>query len=111
MIMYLLIDDAKNYYADIIARTDKAGKAILKRLSRQITCLGIDYDLGRESAENGLDIVKWAFVNKCLPNKVQVVSLNPPGREAIVNFLVDNGYQSKDNTNFVKGRNASTNER
>jgi hypothetical protein len=102
MIMYLLIDDAKNYYADIIARTDKAGMAVLKRLSGQITCLGIDFDLGRESKTNGCDVLKWALAHKCLPKKVQVVSLNPPGREAIVNFLLDNGYQSKDNTNFVK---------
>ena len=91
--MYLLIDDAKNFYADIIARTDKAGKGVLKRLSNQITCLGIDFDLGRESKENGLDILKWALANNCLPKKVQVVSLNPPGRKAMVTFLLDNGFK------------------
>lgn len=100
--MYLLIDDAKTFHADIIARTAEAGKAILEELSVNISCLGIDFDLGKESKENGLDILKWALVNKCLPKKVQVVSLNPPGREAMVNFLLDNGYQSKDNTNFVR---------
>ena len=100
--MYLLIDDVKNFHADIIARTDKAGKGVLKRLSNQITCLGIDFDLGRESKENGLDILKWALANNYLPKKVQVVSLNPPGRKAMVTFLLDNGYQTKDNTNFVR---------
>jgi len=31
--------------------------------------------------------------------------MNPVGRKAIVNVLIDNGYHSKDNTNFVKEEN------
>jgi len=98
--MYLLIDDERNYGADIIARTAKAGKLVLANLSTDIDVLGIDHDLGGNVT--GYDIVKWALANGYLPNKVQVVSSNPVGRKAIANVLLDNGYQSKDNTNFVK---------
>lgn len=98
--MYLLIDDAKTYGSDITARTGRAGKLILEHLSGYIDVLGIDHDLGGEIS--GYDIVKWALANGFLPSKVQVVSMNPVGRKAIINVLLDNGYQSKDNTNFEK---------
>ena len=100
--MYLLIDDVREGgYADIVARNACAGKAVLEELSGCINELGIDHDLGGETS--GYDVVRWALARGFLPNKVQVVSLNPPGRKAIINVLLDNGYQSKDNTNFVKG--------
>lgn len=98
--MYLLIDDAKTYGSDITARTAKAGKLVLEHLSGYIDILGIDHDLGGKIS--GYDIIVWALANNYLPKRVQVVSFNPVGREAIVNVLLDNGYQSKDNTNFVK---------
>ena len=98
--MYLLIDDAKTYGTDITARTARAGKLVLEQLSGYIDELGIDHDLGGEIS--GYDIVRWALANGYLPKRVQVVSMNPVGRKAIVNVLLDNGYQSKDNTNFVK---------
>lgn len=99
--MYLLIDDAKTYSSDITARTAKAGKLVLERLFGHITELGIDFDLGGKIS--GYDIVKWALANGYLPKRIQVVSMNPVGRQTIVNVLLDNGYRSKDNTNFVRG--------
>lgn len=98
--MYLLIDDAKTYGSDITARTARAGKLILERLSGYIDELGIDHDLGGEIS--GYDVVVWALANNYLPDRVQVVSMNPVGRKAIVNVLLDNGYRSRDNTNFVR---------
>ena len=100
MIMYLLIDDERNYGADIIARTAKAGKLVLANLSTSIDVLGIDHDLGENVS--GYDIVKWAEANGYLPNKVQVISSNPVGRKAIANVLLDAGYRTIDNTNFLK---------
>jgi len=98
--MYLLIDDVRNFSSDIIARTAKAGKLVLKQLSGHIDELGIDHDL--TCLETGYNVVLWAIENDCLPDKVQVISMNPVGRKAIVSVLLDNGYQSKDNTNFVR---------
>lgn len=99
-IVYLLIDDAKNFHADIIARTAAAGKAILEELSVNIDCLGIDFDLG--GAISGYDIVKWALARGLLPDRVEVVSMNPPGRKAIISVLLDNGYKQRSNSIFVK---------
>jgi len=99
--MYLLIDDAKNYRADIIARTAQAGMMILENLPGCIDCLGIDFDLG--GAISGYDLVQWALVRGYLPDRVEVVSLNPPGRKAIINFLLDNDYKQKGSSSiFVK---------
>jgi len=99
--MYLLIDDAKTYHVDIIARTAEAGKTILENSSGYIDCLGIDFDLG--GAISGYDIVKWALARGYLPDRVEVVSLNPPGRKAIINVLLDNGYKQKGSSSvFVK---------
>jgi len=101
--MYLLIDDGKddrNFSTDITARNARAGKAVLEQLSGCIDELGIDHDLGGEIS--GCDIVQWALANGYLPKRVQVISMNPVGRKAIVNVLLDAGYQSKDNTNFER---------
>lgn len=98
--MYLLIDDTRYFYADIIARTAEAGKAILEELSVNIDCLGIDYDLGGEIS--GYDIVNWALARGLLPDRVEVVSMNPPGRKAIIDVLLDNGYKQEHNSIFVK---------
>ena len=101
MIMHLLIDDVKEGgWADIIARNGRAGKLVLEQLSGFISCLHMDHDLGGEIS--GLDIVRWALANGYLPDKVRVHSMNPPGREAIVNTLLDNDYQTIDNINFVR---------
>jgi len=97
--MYLLIDDMRNIHADITARTAEAGKAILEKLSGSIDCLGIDFDLGGEIS--GYDIARWALERGYLPRKVQIVSMNPPGRKAIQAALLDAGYKQEDNFNFV----------
>ena len=99
--MNLLIDDVKEgCWADIVARNARAGKAILEELSGCISYLYIDHDLGGETS--GYDVVRWALARGYLPNKVQVVSLNPPGRKAIKNILLDNDYKERDNSWFVK---------
>lgn len=99
--MILLIDDAREGgYADIVARNAKAGKAVLEELSGCIDCLGIDHDLGGEIS--GYDIIQWALARGYLPDRVEVVSMNPPGRKAIINVLLDNGYKQRKNSIFVR---------
>lgn len=91
--MILLIDDCKEGgWADIVARNAFAGLQILLSLTTSITELHIDFDLGDKS-ENGLYILKHAFANELLPNIIWIVSLNPPGRKSMENFLLDNGYK------------------
>lgn len=98
--MYLLIDDMREIHVDIIARTAAAGKAILESLSGCIDCLGIDHDLG--GLITGYDIVRWVICRGYLPKRVQIVTMNPVGREAIQNVLLDAGYKQEDNSNFVR---------
>jgi len=90
--MWLLIDDERNIYCDIIARTSHAGKEILRGLASVLTHLVLDHDLGPNSDESGYEVAKWAFENACMPENVQVVTMNPVGREKIVKLLESNGY-------------------
>ena len=107
-IMYLIIDDGRSLGCQIIARTAQAGKDILYNFAGtfnsqglpSIECLCIDYDLG--TGENGYDVIKWAIEHNCLPNRIQVVTMNPVGRKNIVAALINADYVSFDNTNFKK---------
>lgn len=97
--MWLLIDDSKDLNCDITAKTPKAGKEILKRLKGQIEVLCIDHDLGFNQ-ETGYDIIEWALDNNFLPDKIQIVSLNPVGAKRIADLLKAANYMTKDNINF-----------
>ncbi len=106
--MYLIIDDDRSLGCDIIARTPQAGKDILYNMVHRfnsngeplIECLCIDHDLGFE--ETGYDVIKFGIENHCLPDKIQIVSMNPVGKQNIANILVDNEYNTFDNINFVR---------
>ena len=91
--MILLIDDCKEGgWADIVARNADAGLLVLGACEGNIEELHIDFDLGK--SVNGLQMLIDAVANDIeLPNIIWVVSLNPPGRKAIENFLLDNGYK------------------
>jgi len=93
--MIVVIDDAKECrWADIIVRNADAGLLVLGALQGNIEELYIDYDLGFNSSMNGLQILQNAIANEIeLPNIICIVSLNPIGRKAIENFLLNNGYR------------------
>lgn len=90
--MILLIDDVRDGNYDLIARTAEAGQGVLLHLAGYISELYIDHDLGSLSI-TGYNIVQEALENKYLPDKVIIVSLNPVGRKAIANLLLDNGFK------------------
>lgn len=92
--MYLLIDDIKNLAGfDIVARTSKAAKTILQFMGTEISYIGIDHDLGEEKT-TGYDVLKWAFENNCIRQdvEIEIISLNPVGRDRIKNLLNDYNY-------------------
>ncbi len=102
--IHVLIDDCRNCYVDIIARTPEAGMEVLKHFVGQIECLYLDHDLGTETS--GYDIAKWAMDNGYMPPKVQLVTSNPVGRKNIENVLMDAGYIRKDFINFERGEHS-----
>lgn len=101
--MILLIDDVKEGgWADIVARNFQAACAILNSPC-DIDELHIDFDLGKKSgAFNGKDVLEYGLEYNLLPDLIWIVSLNPPGRDAMANFLKDNDYVQKGNR-FEKG--------
>ncbi len=92
--MILMIDDCKeSVHADIVARTGEAGLMILGALQGNLTELHIDFDLGYRSRLDGCKVLKEAVANEIeLPNIIWVISLSPPGRIMITNYLLDIGY-------------------
>lgn len=102
--MIFLIDDAKEGTAyDLVARNSLSGMIVLQNLYKSISELYIDFDLGFNSQLNGLQVLQWALEQKCLPNKVVIVSLNPVGRRAIADFLkFDARYRKVNESVYVK---------
>lgn len=90
--LWLLIDDVKDLRVDVIARTATAGKLLLAAV--KWSRLLIDHDLGSLEV-SGRDVVRWAVAHKCLPPDVQIVSYNPPGRNAIAAELRSAGYEER----------------
>lgn len=93
--MWLLIDDMRNLGCDIIARNAEAAKAVLGTMACSLdgVCLDgvcLDHDLG--TGETGYDVLVWALQRKVLPNKVELVTSNPPGRERMKQALIEAGY-------------------
>lgn len=99
--MWIIIDDKRDLNCDIIARNAKAGKEVLRRFVGQIECLCLDHDMG-ERELTGYDVAKWAIDEGFLPNKVQLVTSNPVGRENIANLLIANDYKRLDYSNFER---------
>ena len=97
--MWLLIDDMRDLNCDIIARNAKVGKEALINWAGRIECLCLDHDLGEETS--GYDIAKWAIDEEIMPNRVQLVTSNPVGRDNIANLLINNGYKELDYANFI----------
>ena len=105
--MNIIIDDYRVLGCDVIVRTPQAGKDVLYNMANLfdstgkplIECLYIDHDLGCK--ENGYDVIKWAIEHNCLPNKIQIISMNPVGKQNIANILLDNGYDTFDGLQFI----------
>lgn len=90
--MILAVDDSKECgWADIVARNADAALLVLFACNGNIDELYIDFDLGKGSM-NGLYILRHAHEGECLPNRITIISHNPPGRESMEKFLLDNDY-------------------
>jgi hypothetical protein len=96
--MWLLIDDIRDLNVDVIARTPDAGKKLLALGGWE--CVFMDHDLGFD--ETGYDVTKWALAEGFMPDKVQLVTSNPVGRQNMAKALLSYGYTSVDGTNFKK---------
>lgn len=97
--MWLLIDDCRDLGVDVIARTPEAGKRMLALGGWE--CLCLDHDLGSTESETGYDLLKWALEWKFVPQKVQLVTSNPVGRQNMRTALEAAGYKTTDGFNFV----------
>ncbi len=94
--MHVLIDDCKNMFVDIVARNYKAGMVVLQ--AGIVTHLYLDFDLGGD--KTGYDLLKAGFFQNLIPDFVQLVTHNPPGRKQMANLLKEKGFTSVDGCVF-----------
>lgn len=93
--MWLLIDDERSLGCDVIARNAKAAYSIMDRTGYVFDGLCIDHDLGE--GDTGYDILQWAINRGVLPKKVQIVTMNPVGRQNMARALLAAGYKLDSN--------------
>ena len=97
--MHVLIDDVKNLDADIIARNYRAGQIVLQM--KIATHLYLDFDLGE--LKTGYTLLQFGFSYDLIPDFVQLVTHNPPGRKQMAGLLIEKGYSSRDGCIYKKG--------
>lgn len=95
----LLIDDCRNLGTEAIARTPAAARYLLSlRIWRRVY---LDHDLGE--GETGYDVLTWALERGLMPERVQLVTSNPVGRQNMRAALENAGYVTADGINFSGG--------
>lgn len=93
--MWFLLDDERNLGCDVIARTPEGAKLILSACGKYFEGAVFDHDLG--CTETGYDVLCWAIENDCLPNKVEIVTANPPGYQRMQFAVEKAGYKRNGN--------------
>lgn len=91
---HLLIDDVRTIEVDMISRTARAGMRALE--DGEVTHLYLDNDLGADQPMEGIDILKWARDNDCVPDNVFLITANPIAKRRMEELLqYDLGYSRK----------------
>lgn len=87
----LLIDDIKDFHTHFTIRTAKAAIefCIVIKDSIQFDIIYLDFDLGDGT---GLEVLKQMLFDNIDFEKIQLVTLNPCGRNQLENYLKDNGF-------------------
>lgn len=98
--MWLLVDDTRTQLgAEVIARSVASAKVIIQSI--KFNGIIFDHDLGE--TETGYDVLMWAGNNGYLPDKVQICTSNPVGRDKMSQALQhDFGFTTKDNYSFER---------
>ena len=100
--MWLLIDDCRDLGCEVIARNAKAACKILKHCWQMFNCVCFDHDLG--AGGSGYEVLVYAITEDLLPNRVQLVTSNPPGRAQMTTALNNAGFTSTDGVNFYRDK-------
>ncbi len=74
---------------DMIVRNYKTAMRVL--VAFKVEHLYLDYDLGEK--KTGLDVMLEAMSLGVLPKHVQVITMNPVGRERMERVLGNDGYE------------------
>lgn len=98
--MRLIVDDVRELGCEVVARTAKAGRMLLTCAGYKFDCICLGHDLG--GPETGLDVLRYGIESNTLPPRVQLVTSNPVGREAVEKELRAAGYSSVDGVNWFK---------
>lgn len=89
--MWLIVDDERDHGCEVVAKTFEAACTILGGVGYAFEGVCLDHDLG--TGKTGYDVLMWALEGKILPPKVQLVTMNPIGRQRMEQALLSAGYE------------------
>ena len=96
----LLIDDAREIHATVTARNAEVAKAVLGAM--EFDRVYFDHDLGL--GKSGYDVMNWMFQRGIYPPEIQLVTMNPVGRENMERALRSEGYEKRGGSSWIRGR-------
>lgn len=97
MKLHVLIDDIRDCGCDVICRDGETGLTILRNLKGKVEKVYFDHDLGPHSIWSGYRTLLKCLEEDLLPNKIQLVTSNPVGRERMALALINEGYHPSPN--------------
>ncbi len=104
-LLTILVDDCRDSGADIICRNGETALRVLREFWGEIDFLMLDHDLGERSA-TGYDILCWMEQTFHEPSKwpceIQLVTMNPVGRDNMARVLKKCFYTAKHPRHFVR---------
>ena len=84
----LYVDDIRSAPTGwVLARTIKESINYLK--TGNVDCLSLDHDLG--SKQTGMDIVNYCIDKQIFPNRIEIHSKNPVGKQNMIAMLLRYG--------------------
>lgn len=99
--MWLLVDDKRDLNCDCIARNYEVAIQLVHLNIWDCICL--DHDLGEE--KTGYDVLSLIIdlLDKDeLPERFQLVTSNPVGRDRMGKLLLNHGYKTINNIDYYK---------
>jgi len=94
--LHVLIDDLRDFDADITCRTVDHALQVLQ--NEAVTHLYLDNDLGYDQPMECIHILQWAVKNEVVPDNVCLVTANPVAKRRMEDILQhDLNYQKEKN--------------
>jgi CheY-like chemotaxis protein len=98
----LLIDDIRDFHTHFTVRSKQAAIEFCQAVEGntiQFDIVYLDFDLGDGT---GLEVLKHLLTCEVSFDRLQIITMNPCGRQQLEGYLKDNGYHKDELGYWVK---------